>query len=360
MPGEDKQTTEQSQSSTTSPWSAAQPMLKGLIDKFSGLNTDVTGGQKSALDTLTSATSNLPNFGAQGAGAVGNFFNMSTTPQVGMLSDAFSKLQGNLGATASGAELDPYSTPGFGDAINTMSKDITNRVKGTYAGSGRDPSGAGSFAGTLGRGLTEGISPVIAAQFNQNKSNQMGAANTLFNAGGSTASGMTAQQMAQLGAGATGLGLIPQLMSAYTAPGQAQLGAANASYAQPFANLMQLLQPSAALGAMGSQSSGTGTSTTTQPQNTMSNIMGGLSGGIGLLSLMSDERAKDDIERVGRLDDGQPIFRYHYKGSDVPQIGLLAQRVRNVAPEAVEEVGGMLRVNYGKATDRAAEIARAA
>lgn len=352
-------------------------MLKGLISKLSGQSTDVTGAQRSALDTLSSSTGAIPNFGDAGAGAVSKFFNESTAPQAGMLSDAYKTLQGNIGGTASGAELDPYSTPGFGDAINTMTKDITNRVKGVYAGSGRDPSGAGSFAGTLGRGLTEGISPVIASQYNQNKQNQMNAAGTLFGAGGNTASGLTAQQLAELSAGATGVGMIPGLTQAYTSPGTAQLGAANASYSQPYANLAQMLQQAGMLGGMGSQSSGYGTSTTTQPQSTFGNILGGISGGAGILGslggsgggigalsslmMLSDERAKDDIEEIGTTHDEQPIYRYRYKGSPVTQIGMLAQEVQKRTPDAVGEMmPGILGVNYRRATDRAAEMRKAA
>jgi hypothetical protein len=75
-------------------------------------------------------------------------------------------------------------------------------------------------------------------------------------------------------------------------------------------------------------------------------------------SLFSDERLKEDIEPVGELYDGQQIYRYNYIGDDTPRIGLMAQEVAVDNPDAVHEIGGWLAVNYGAATERAAELAR--
>ena len=79
--------------------------------------------------------------------------------------------------------------------------------------------------------------------------------------------------------------------------------------------------------------------------------------------MLSDERAKENIEEVGVLHDGQPIYRYNYKGDPTPQIGLLAQEVAARDPGAVGEMpgmGGLLGVDYGRATERAATIGRGA
>lgn len=337
-------------------------MLQGLINKYQGLDTGVTSGQTDALNNLQAAANGVPNFGTQGATSIGNMFNSSTAPQVGMLSDAYKNLQGNIGATASGANLDPYNTPGFGDALKTMTNDITNQVKGVYAGSGRDPSGAGSFAGSLGRGLTQGLAPTIASEANTLQANQANAANTLYNAAGSTAGAITGQNQIPLANQAQALGLLPQLSQAFTMPATTQLGAANAAYSQPFQNISQLLQPATSLGALGGQSTGTSNTTVTQPQNTTSNILGGVSGGIGIMSsLFSDRRLKDEIREVGELHDGQKIYSYKFKGTEPTQIGLLAQEVRRHRPDAVGELSnGIMMVDYKRATDRAAQMREAA
>lgn len=82
--------------------------------------------------------------------------------------------------------------------------------------------------------------------------------------------------------------------------------------------------------------------------------LGGLMSGLGALGgLFSDERVKDDIDPVGKTDDGQTIYRYRYKGDPTFHMGLLAQEVEKRHPEAVGEVGGIKTVNYQAATEGA-------
>jgi hypothetical protein len=72
---------------------------------------------------------------------------------------------------------------------------------------------------------------------------------------------------------------------------------------------------------------------------------------------MSDRRVKEDIKQVGETNDGQPIYRFKYKGEDQTQIGLIAQDVEKSHPEAVGSMGGIKTVDYKKATDGAVERA---
>jgi hypothetical protein len=333
----------------SNPWSAATPLLQSIIGKYGNMSTDVSGGQANALSNLNASAAGIPNFGATGASGVNKLFSTDTSGQIGMINQGYGDLKTNLGGTASGAELDPYATPGFGDALRTTMDDITKQVKGVYAGSGRDPSGAGSFAGSLGRGLTQGVAPIVQNQYNTNKQNQMNAAGTLYNAAGSTANNITQQGQVPLQnilQGLQGAGMIPGL---YTAPATQQLAAANATQNLPFQNLQQLLTPALGLGALGTSS--TGTQTAQAANDPLMNIMGGIMSGAGLL--FSDENVKENIEKVGMLDDGQNVYTYNYKGDNTPQLGLIAQEVLEHEPEAVHKIGGVLAVDYGKATQRA-------
>jgi hypothetical protein len=61
---------------------------------------------------------------------------------------------------------------------------------------------------------------------------------------------------------------------------------------------------------------------------------------------MSDRRLKKHIRPVGKLDNGLNVYAYRMKGSDAPQLGLMADEVERINPEAVREIGGFKAVNY--------------
>jgi hypothetical protein len=70
-------------------------------------------------------------------------------------------------------------------------------------------------------------------------------------------------------------------------------------------------------------------------------------------------RAKENIQPVGKLDDGQKVYAYNYKGDPTPEIGLLAQEVEKVRPDAVATgPDGLKRVDYGAATAKRAKTAQ--
>jgi hypothetical protein len=63
----------------------------------------------------------------------------------------------------------------------------------------------------------------------------------------------------------------------------------------------------------------------------------------------SDIRLKHDIVLVGRLDNGIGLYRFSYNGSDKTYVGVMAQEVQTIFPEAVvRSRDGYLRVFYDK------------
>jgi hypothetical protein len=80
-------------------------------------------------------------------------------------------------------------------------------------------------------------------------------------------------------------------------------------------------------------------------------LMGGLFGlGAAGVYKFSDKRLKKNIKKIGKTNDGQNLYSYRYKGSDEPQIGLMAQEVAKKKPDAVAVTpSGFLAVNYDKA-----------
>lgn len=88
----------------------------------------------------------------------------------------------------------------------------------------------------------------------------------------------------------------------------------------------------------------------TQQQNAQAANQGlyGLAGTIGA-AFLSDRRAKTDIRRVGKLDNGLPVYLYRYKGGATPQIGVMADEVEDLHPGAVVTIGGLKHVRYAEA-----------
>ena len=69
----------------------------------------------------------------------------------------------------------------------------------------------------------------------------------------------------------------------------------------------------------------------------------------GNLCIPSDIRLKHDIVRLGVLGNGIGIYRFRYHWSDQAYVGVMAQEVAAIMPEAVGRgADGYLRVNYDR------------
>ena len=75
--------------------------------------------------------------------------------------------------------------------------------------------------------------------------------------------------------------------------------------------------------------------------------IGGVAQGIGS-AVASDRRVKTNIKIVGKTDSGLPVYTYQYKGQNVTQMGVMAQDVEMVNPEAVVEINGIKHVDYNR------------
>jgi hypothetical protein len=63
----------------------------------------------------------------------------------------------------------------------------------------------------------------------------------------------------------------------------------------------------------------------------------------------SDIRLKRDIAQLGELDSGINLYRYRYLWSDTTFVGVMAQEVAAVMPQAVQRgADGYLRVDYAR------------
>ena len=72
-------------------------------------------------------------------------------------------------------------------------------------------------------------------------------------------------------------------------------------------------------------------------------------GGRGGGGRRSDVRLKHDITLLARLDNGLGLYRFSYNGSEKAYVGVVAQEVATVMPNAVVRGrDGYLRVLYDK------------
>lgn len=162
------------------------------------------------------------------------------------------------------------------------------------------------------------------------------------------AQGLQGLQTQQLGAQTTA----NQLSQQETAQQQAALTAAYNNWLQAQQSQIQALGGNTA--AVGAASSAMpATQTTSQPNNSGWGIAGSILG-----SIFSDARLKDDIDLIGSLRDGTPVYSYRYKADPLrrKQIGVMAQDVIARRPDAVtvlDDAAGTMMVDYGKATEAA-------
>jgi len=72
--------------------------------------------------------------------------------------------------------------------------------------------------------------------------------------------------------------------------------------------------------------------------------------GVGRVGVRrSDIMLKHDISFLGHLDNGLGFYRFSYNGSDKAYVGVMAQEVQTILPDAVVRGSdGYLRVSYDK------------
>ena len=294
-------------------------------------------------------------------------------------------------------QVSQYMSPYIGDVVNATEQQFNNQnaIQANQL-TGSAILGGNAFGGDRA-GVAQGVlagqqqtaeAPIIAGLYNTGYTNAaqqaMGEQGLLQAAGGlygnvgagvgalGTQYGNLANTTGNIGAGIAGLGSLsgtlgteqsgigssmaalgPSLANLYLGEGGSQLTAGATQQATTQAELnaqyQQLLNQMGVTGlsfeapiveGAGSLTGGTGTGTTqAQPS---------------IFSLLSDKRAKENIKKIGKLFDGQTVYRFNYKGDQATRIGLIAQNVQHEHPDAIREIGGLKTVDYDKATAEAA------
>lgn len=203
--------------------------------------------------------------------------------------------------------------------------------------------------------------PVIAGLYNQSYQNALQTANQQYQQNPLAAGyqlgnlGVAGQTAALSGAGAQ-LGAGNLMQQTQQAEDTARYQQYMQQQAYPFQTTQWLAGLQSGVGSqLGSTSTSAGQGTSTPPPPNPWNQALGL-GMTAASMFLSDERAKEDIHKIGETNDGQPIYRYKYKGSPEWQIGLIAQDVEDSHPDAVHAgVDNMKYVDLKAATDDSVE-----
>ncbi|MDR3469826.1 MAG: tail fiber domain-containing protein [Xanthobacteraceae bacterium] len=367
-------TSSQTQSSSTTPWSTATPALNGILGGINALtpSAGLNATEQGAIDQLVgNAKAGNPYAGAIGAGASSLLGGGGATANNGAIGQNLASYRGLLAPYAGGAMVG--NNAALQSQLDTAASDATNRINGEFAAAGRDLSPGNSQA--LARGITQAQAPIIAGQYNQDVANQLAAANSLYGAGNATYGLMNDGQAAANANIQNGAGLASTALAAQNYAPNAILNAEQQAFAIPAGNYATLLGAVSPVAQSFGTTTGTGTGSQTEsgaqqfgqlasgfgsllgsnPSVNASGVRGGGSALLGLLGL-SDRRLKQDIERVGTLFDGTPVYRFRYIGHAAHQIGLMAQDVEQTMPGAVVDINGIKAVDYRMATERAARM----
>lgn len=336
--------------------------MTGLLNNIAANPTAPNAAQTSAVNQLKTNAGTATNFGAPVAGVASNLLAGGNPAYTGILSDAYKTMQDNLSPYASGSMVG--KNPALQAQLDTIQNDVQNQVGSQFAAAGRSFSPAEAQA--IARGTAQGQAPVIAAQYNTDVSNMMGANNALFSGGQSTGTGLNAITTGNQLSGINAAGTYPGILNA-NATGL--LNAGNLEQSLPFQGTGLAESQLLPIAGLGAESSGSGNQTTTQQQPLGPTLMGGILGGTALLGsgglnvlgpmgakMMSDVRVKHSIKHVGILNSGDNIYEFGYKGdaSGKKHVGVLAQEVEQRHPEDVHEIGGIKHVNYSGVLARAA------
>lgn len=213
MGGTSKTTQNTQAKQTTDPWSPSVGTMTGILDKLNPMiqNSGLSGPQSTAIDQLQQNAQQGNPF----AGQINDFTKDllgggGANAQAGNVQGGFDQYKQQLSPYADGSMVG--KNPNMQSWIDTIMSDVGNSVNSQFAAAGRDLSGANQQA--YGRGVAQGVAPVLANQYNQDVSNQLNAAGSLYGAQNTTSGLLTGMDQQGLANKQQGVANSPLAMEA--------------------------------------------------------------------------------------------------------------------------------------------------
>lgn len=92
---------------------------------------------------------------------------------------------------------------------------------------------------------------------------------------------------------------------------------------------------------------GVANSTGTSTSSSKPGLTGLVGAGASMFAKGSDERLKKNIHKIGKMLNGLNLYQYRYIDNSGPYIGVMAQEVEKIKPEALgPTISGYMTVNY--------------
>lgn len=301
------------QTQTNEPAEFQKPYLEGLLSRA---NRDYTNRDLAQVAGQSDYTMQAQEGIADRAGM----------PQLSdSASDlAYSTLQGDYLNGESNPYLQDQIRRSQQTTIDNFNEQVAPGIDSTFSGAGR--LGSGAYAAQRNRAedtLTDSLSDTAGQLAYQNYGDER-------------------QRQIQT------MGAAPGLDQAgyYGLDRLAGVGGQQDAYAQAQADLPYNNISRYANLVYGSPSFGTSTSTGQEDSGSDFATYAGL--GLSAAGLfMSDERVKENIKQVGKLDNGNGVYVWNYIGDDTKHTGFMAQELEKTNPDVVHEVEGIKMVDYG-------------
>lgn len=354
--GKGSNTTSTSSSNFSSADPQAAQLYRDILQRAQGVAATPYQAYTGQLSAPTNAQQNLGVAGVNSASGYADPYLQQASQQAGASS-----------APITAQTIQQYQNPYTQQVVDATTAQMRNEFGQQHAGLTSNAIAQGALGGNavgVGRGILSGqqgrtMASTVAGLYDNSYKQALAAAQAQQQTGlqGANAQanyGISGQNAAlQTGVAQYGVGQQQQTAE------QAALDRQYQQYAQAQAFPYQQTQWLAGLGTgvgsnLGGYSNSSGTQTGPQPNQTAQWL--GL--GLSAAGMLSDRNAKEDIERVGALNDGTPIYRFRYKGDDQWHIGPMAQDVEKRNPDAVSRgVDGMRYVDMHEAAEGSVERA---